>query len=182
LYAGLAKRAFVSEAGPEAMAYSYDGGPVWADRIEKAKDHCGSAGPVFELSTLIVGGTIRNPADRTEALSTKRTGTPSTSRVLIYAVDGKYQINVAVDGVRGSTHAVKHETLFHNAEVLAAGEMDVIEGTIIAVNDHSGTYVTHGLMDLDPTFSEAVLTALDRIGAPIDPRERRRLESKAGER
>lgn len=100
--------------------------------------------------------------------------------MLIYAIDGKHQINVGVDGIRGSKNAVKHETLFHNADVLAAGEMDVLDGIVTAVNDHSGTYVTHGLMDLDPAFGRAVVTALDRIDVPIHPRERKRLEDKAG--
>jgi hypothetical protein len=66
--------------------------------------------------------------------------------------------------------------------VLAAGEMDVTEGIIVAINDHSGSYATSSVMDVDPTFSAAVLDALDRISAPLSRPERTRLERKAGRR
>ncbi|MEA2491778.1 MAG: hypothetical protein QOH21_3570 [Acidobacteriota bacterium] len=159
------------------MAYSYDGGPIWAERVARGTDHCGSVGPVYELSTLVIGGTIHDPEDRSYPFSTRRADT--RARRLIYAVDGKYQINVGVDGKRGSGDAVKHETLFHNADVVAAGEMDIENGVIVAINDHSGSYLTYGSLDLDPAFADAVLIAIDRANAPLDSRERLRLGKKA---
>ena len=160
------------------MPYWYDGSPIWVERRAKGTDHCGSTGAVYELSTLIVGGRVHDPDRRSRLLSTNR-GSGTRSRVVIYAVDGKYQINVAVDGKRGSGDAVKHETLFHNADVIAAGELDIENGVIVAVNDHSGSYLTYGRLDLDPAFADSVLTAIDRAEAPLDIRERLRLEKKA---
>jgi hypothetical protein len=89
-------------------------------------------------------------------------------------------MNVSLDGYRGSDNAVKHETLFHNAAVLAAGELEVLDGIIVGINDHSGTYRTYGMLDNDPSFAETVLKALERAEVPVDPQLRRQLERKAG--
>jgi hypothetical protein len=75
--------------------FEYEGGIVQADRLASGKDHCGSTGPVFEISTLVVAGRIIDPNDRSNTLTTKPTAT-ATSKVMIYAVDVKYQMNVAM--------------------------------------------------------------------------------------
>jgi hypothetical protein len=77
---------------------------------------------------------------------------------------------------------VKHETLFHNADVRAAGELSVVDGIIVAVNDFSGSYRTAGKLDTDRRFAEAVLTAIDRASIPLHWVERERLRKRAGRR
>jgi hypothetical protein len=157
------------------------------DRIKEAvrqaqgQDHCTSKGQVFELSSLFVGGLIYDPTSPATPLTVgvsvgKRTG------ALIYAVNEDFEIHVGFDGIRGTPNAVKHETLFHNADVRAAGEMEIEVGVIIEVGDVSGTYGTPGMIQTDPLFADAVLTALDRINAPLADNERRRLERRAGKR
>jgi hypothetical protein len=152
-----------------------------ASRKARGEDHCGSKGPVFDLASLLVDGLIRDPADPAKTL-TVGTSVSKRGQALIYAVDENFAIRVGFDGVRGTPDAVKHETLFHNADVRAAGELEVEGGVIVEVGDLSGTYGTPGMIQRDPLFAEAVLTALDRIHAPIAPDERRRLARRARKR
>jgi hypothetical protein len=152
-----------------------------ASRQAKGEDHCSSTGPVFELGTLVKDGLVRDPADLAAALTIGRSAGKS-KLAFIYAVDENFAIHVALDGVRGAQHAVKHETLFHNADVRAAGELEIKAGLIVKVDDISGTYETPGNIETDPLFADAVLTALDGIDAPIEHNERRRLERRAGRR
>jgi hypothetical protein len=154
---------------------------IEASRKAKGHDHCASEGQVFDLADLLVDGSIRDPAHRAKTL-TAGVSVGKGSRALIYAVDEKFSIRVGFDGVRGTSDAVKHETLFHNADVRAAGELEVEHGVIVEVSDISGTYGTPGMIQRDPLFAEAVLTALDSIGAPIASRERRRLARRAHRR
>ncbi|HVR41598.1 MAG TPA: hypothetical protein VMU84_21055 [Thermoanaerobaculia bacterium] len=150
-----------------------------ASRKAKGQDHCASQGQVFDLRGLLANGLIHDPAGMPLSAGT---AIASVERKLIYAVDENFAIHVGFDGVRGTLDAVKHETLFHNADVRAAGELEVEAGVIIGVNDVSGTYRTAGRLRADPLFADAVLTALDRIGAPIEPNERATLEQRAGRR
>jgi len=150
-----------------------------ASRKAKGEDHCSSAGPVFELGTLLKDGLIRDPADHTMALTVGRS-VSKPEVAFIYAVNENFAIHVALDGVRGTQDAVKHETLFHNAEVRAAGELEIEAGVIVKVDDISGTYGTPGRIQTDPRFADAVLTALDEIHAPIDRNVRSGLERRAG--
>jgi hypothetical protein len=150
-----------------------------ASRRAKGEDHCSSKGPVFELGSLLKGGLIRDPGDLATAL-TVGTSVRKTKVAFIYAVGENFAIHVGFDGVRGRADAVKHETLFHNADVRAAGELEIEAGVIVEVGDISGTYRTPGRIQTDPRFADAVLTALDGIHAPIEPNERRRLERRAG--
>ena len=159
--------------------YEYEGGRIQAERLAAGKDHCASSGPVFEISTLVVAGRIIDPDDREKPLTTRST---RFSRVMIYAVDGKYQMNGAVDPVRGTPNAVKHETLFHNAPVLAAGEVDVDDGIIVGVNDRSGTYQTRGMLDFDSSFANAVARAITDANVPIAPTTMSLLKKKARRR
>jgi hypothetical protein len=153
-----------------------------ADRRASGTDHCASKGIVFALKQLISNGEIRDPQDGRQALTAGRS-VDATRGVIIYAVDQNFQINVGFDGVRGNPEAVKHETLFHNADVRAAGELEIDKGTIVEIGDISGTYGTAGRLQTDQTFADAVLTALDNISAPLDAAERRRLEERrAGRR
>ncbi|HYM62682.1 MAG TPA: hypothetical protein VEZ11_17490 [Thermoanaerobaculia bacterium] len=149
-------------------------------RLAKQTDHCGSDGPVFDLAELTVNGRVRDPWDRRRLLTT-RGSARLADRVLIYAVAADLQVHVGFDGVRGTTGAVKHETLFHNAAVRAAGEIVIVEGVVQSVNDHSGSYRTHGKMAADPGFARAVLGSLDRAGAAITAEELTRLKGEAGQ-
>lgn len=151
------------------------------ERLAKGEDHCRSGGAVFALAGLIRDGLIREPADMTKALTAGRS-TGKRERVLIYAVNENFAINVGFDGVRGTANAVKHETLFQNDDVRAAGELEVDDGVIVEVGDVSGTYGTPGRIQTDPTFADVILQALDQISAPIERSERRRLERRAGRR
>ena len=75
---------------------------------------------------------------------------------IIYAVSTGLQVHIAFDGVRGTADAVKHETLFQNANVEAAGEVSFVMGRISAINDHSGSYGTFGKLESDPAFVTAI--------------------------
>jgi hypothetical protein len=141
-----------------------------ADRKAKGQDHCGSSGRTYDLASLLRDGVIHDPADSAKPLDLS-----AGDRVLICAVNEGFEIRVGFDSKRGTSNAVKHETLFHNADVRAAGEMEIKNGVITAVNDASGTYGTVGMIRTDPLFVTAVLSALDRIEAPISAEERERL-------
>jgi hypothetical protein len=150
-----------------------------AARQAKGEDHCSSTGRIFELGELIENGRIDDPDNPGRPLTVGRS-VGRRNRVLIYAVDETFRIHVGFDGVRGTSEAVKHETLFHNADVRAAGELEIEDGVIIEVGDVSGTYGTPGRIQTDPLFTQAVLTALKRIEAPLEDNELRRLERRSG--
>jgi hypothetical protein len=85
----------------------------------------------------------------------------------IFAVSQNFEIRIALDHLRVVDNAVKHETLFHNANVLAAGEIYFENGVVIEINDRSGSYGTLGMLETAPGFAEAVLTAFERNGIPV---------------
>jgi hypothetical protein len=84
----------------------------------------------------------------------------------IFAVSQNFEIRIALDHLRAVDNAVKHETLFHNANVLAAGEIYFEEGVVIDINDRSGSYRTLGMLNT-PDFARAVLTAFRQNGIPM---------------
>lgn len=142
------------------IAYHYHGTQKRAGRLEAGLDHCDSEGPVYDIAALVRDGRVADPE-----LDANLTTT--TARLMIYAVDASFRFHVAFDGVRGQRNAVKHETLFHNAPVLAAGEIEFLDGIVTRVNDRSGSYVTIGLMKTNRGIAEAILKALQRAGAPM---------------
>lgn len=81
---------------------------------------------------------------------------------IIYAISPEFVVHIAFDGVRGAADAVKHETLFHNANVAAAGEVSFLMGRVAAINDHSGSYGTFGKLESDPAFARAVRLGFSR--------------------
>src|SRR5436305_76328 len=149
--------------------YDYHGTTIRAERLAKGTDHCDSSGRVLHLADLVVGGLIMDPKAPTNPLSRHK---------FIYAVGEAYEINVADDGVRGISGAVKHETLFRNAQVRAAGELFVEQGIIVQVNDLSGSYRTAGKTDTDRQFARAVLAALEKVAATVDEAELTRLRER----
>jgi hypothetical protein len=154
--------------------YVYHGSSLQKERVKHEIDHCGSEGPVYPLADLIVlrgrRMVVLDPENRRKAL-TAIGNLDARNRVLIYAVNAELELRVALDGRRGAPGAVKHETLFHNGDVLAAGEMGVLRGIIVEVNDRSGSYGTHGDLELtgNTLFAAAVVGAMRKIDVPFFP-------------
>lgn len=139
--------------------YSYHDTAIRAERLVKGTDHCASRGEVFELRKLVNDrGLATDPRDP-ESLFDRREG-----ETVIYAVSDEFVVHIGFDGVRGSPDAVKHETLFHNANVRAAGEVVFRAGRVLELNDRSGSYGTYGMLFADPELGEAVLKAFERSG------------------
>jgi hypothetical protein len=140
--------------------YDYHNTEIRAERLDANRDHCASTGPVYDLAHLVSADRVRNP---------ERGGTLTTTgdRRLIYAIDADLRIHVGFDGDRGTANAVKHETLFHNAPVEAAGEMQVADGIVVSINDRSGSYGTTGLMRVDRRMARTVLAAMRLAKVPM---------------
>lgn len=159
--------------------YDYHGTAIHHERLAKGLDHCASRGMVVDLATLIRNGVIYDPSHPQRALSSD-SGPGEGRRFFIYAVGLQSSVHIGIDGNRGAPDAVKHETLFHNLPVLAAGEIMFSDGMIVRVNDQSGSYSTFGKIRTDTRFLPALFNALDVIDAPLDPLERARLSTMSG--
>jgi len=140
--------------------YDYHDTEIRAERLAAGRDHCSTPGPVHDLAKLLSRERIADPEGSGDLTTT-------ATRRLIYAVGRDLKIHVGFDGERGAMHAVKHETLFHNDPVQAAGEMRVIAGVVVEINDRSGSYGTTGLMRVDRRMALAVLTALKLSKVPL---------------
>lgn len=143
------------------------------DRVAKGLDRCGSAGAsrVQDLAALSRDGLAMDP----------RTGLPLTTpdlgsaEVWIFAVREGH-LRLAQDGgsrLSGNLplDAIKHETLFANKPVNAAGEIQFRDGKVCDVNPHSGTYP----FTFDADFRGAVLEAITQAGIDVTPSLRARL-------
>ena len=166
---------------PEDMIpYNYDGSTRNDERLKQNICRCGSEerGRVFNLRRLIAkGGKIYSPMDMTLPLCTPEVKkSPSApippdggyGKTFIFAIDRNLEIHVAADCDRLEPNAVKHETLFHNADVLAAGEICIKNGVVVALNDHSNTYQTYGSLENKADFAKAVLDAFQKHSVPVD--------------
>jgi hypothetical protein len=160
--------------------FRYEGSLIQSERLQKGKDHCTSPGQVYDLRELVRDGFIREPSDHSRTLTAGRS-VGTEHRVMIYAVGENFEIHAGFDSERGTANAVKHETLFHNADVRAAGELNVVDGIIIEINDISGSYGTPGRLQSDPEFAQAVLRALRLARAPLHRSERLRLSRRANQ-
>jgi hypothetical protein len=76
-------------------------------------------------------------------------------------------MNVAPDGDRPTHNSVKHETLFHNRDVLAAGEICIQNGQIVDLNDCSASYGTYGELEATPQFADVVLSVVTQHHLPM---------------
>lgn len=129
---------------------------------------------VFKLHRMIVHGQILDPYTHNQPLGTPEVP-PHFSEAyrpgqFIYAVSDDFEIRIALDcDRRAYSTSVKHETLFHNADVRAAGEIFFEDGLVVDVNDASGSYGTRDAMDTDPDFVVAILTAIDKHKIPTAP-------------
>lgn len=154
--------------------YDYHDTEIRVERLAANRDHCGTPGPIYELARLHSRGQISDP-QRGGPLTT------ADDRRLIYAVDADLRIHVGFDGDRGTFNAVKHETLFHNAPVEAAGELEVADGVVVSINDRSGSYGTTGMMRVDRRMAGAVLAAMRRAEVPLSEAVVDFLEAQAAE-
>ena len=64
---------------------------------------------------------------------------------------------------------MKHETLFHNANVEAAGEVSFLMGRVSGINDHSGSYRTFGMLASDLKFRRALRFGFSGAGVLMVP-------------
>lgn len=160
--------------------FRYEGSPIQQRRLANHEDHCTSTGVTYDLRELVQDGFLMEPGKSGLRLTVGRS-VGKRNRVLIYAVSETHQMRVGFDTARGKRDAVKHETLHHNADVRAAGELEVDRGIIVEVGDVSGSYGTSGRIQTDPEFVKAVLTSIDGVGARIRSAERRRLTRRARE-
>jgi len=143
--------------------YIYHDTEIRRDRERKGHDHCASKGSVFDLATLVnTRGEAVHPAHPEVLLDN------SAGPKIIYAVNTALVVRIAFDGVRGAADAVKHETLFHNANVAAAGEVSFVMGRVASLNDHSGSYGTFGKLVSDPAFARAVRLGFSRTLVLMD--------------
>lgn len=139
---------------PWLFMYDYHESSKRRDRELSGTDRCGSTGPTYSLSQLVLARRMTDPQSNQPL---------SPSSPFIYAVAESGEIRVAPDGDRDTPNSVKHETLFHNAPVRAAGEIHIRDGQIIHVNDHSGSYQTYGALHANPAFAQARLQAFDGL-------------------
>lgn len=143
--------------------YVYQDTLVRYEREQKGQDHCGSRGPIFDLATLVnTKGEAVHPTHPGVLLDN------SAGPKIIYAVSAALVVHLAFDGVRGAVDAVKHETLFHNANVAAAGEVSFAMERVSSINDHSGSYGTFGRLASDPAFARAVRLGFSRTLVLMD--------------
>ncbi|MEY2500622.1 MAG: hypothetical protein QOI07_956 [Verrucomicrobiota bacterium] len=166
--------------------YTYQGSSEQQKRLAKDECRCGSQGIVHDLAALLREGRIVDPMQMEINLSTPDIRTlpddplppgGGYGKTFIFAVDKDFEVHVAPDSERANAHAIKHETLFHNADVRAAGEICIQEGVIVNLNDHSGSYKTVGKLETDSDFADAVLRASDLHDLPVDSVLRHKLEN-----
>lgn len=137
-------------------------------REARGENHCEAAAPVHDLRALVRDGHACDPA----------TGSRLTSSPLGPIAGGKWifavkngEIRVAPDGVRGNRQTAKHETLFRNADVDAAGEVHFLDGRVEDLNDVSGTYQTRDSLDLAVVRAQ-VARAIESTGGAASERVR----------
>ncbi len=136
--------------------YRYHGSKVHDDRLRENRDRCPSQWTEKALATQVVDGVVRDESGN--PLTTGRID--SRAGVFIFAVaPTTFEMRIHLDGDRSLAGAIKHESLFHNEHVLAAGEIQFENGELVDLNDASGSYATYGSLTL-PSFQEAVLKAL----------------------
>lgn len=163
--------------------YQYEGSSEQTGRLNRGECRCASRGDVYCLAQLLSDGRILEPA-LSVPLSTppirKGYSNPipaggGINKTFIFAINEHFQIHVARDGHRPLRNAVKHETLFHNADVLAAGEISIQDGIITDLNDLSGSYKTEGELEVNPDFSAAILNTIAKHNLPVSPELQKRL-------
>lgn len=166
------------------MMFTYHDSRINKTRLKQGMCRCSSEGTTYELSGYVIREKIVDPRDRRKLLSTAKIQTnlseplpigAGIGKTFIYAVSKDLFIRIAPDGNRKQKGSVKHETLFHNADVLAAGEIWIKNGVVCDVNDLSGSYRTAGKLEVVPQFAKSVLAAFNKSSVPIEQALRDRL-------
>lgn len=153
-------------------AYSYHDSPRRPQREIDGTCRCGSTSEnIFEISGFLAA----EPHITSPAVPTDRDGIPLIGKY-IYAVSVDYEMRIALDGDRLENSSVKHETLFHNQDVLAAGEIGFTSGEVSSINDHSGSYGTDGEMKIDPEYSSTLLKAFGLKSIPLESSLQNKIE------
>jgi hypothetical protein len=155
----------------DAMStFHYHDTEIQKERRDTGRDHCGERTRTHDLAALTHDGKcwLHGHLLTSTALST----TGETGKY-IFAVRDK-TIRIAPDSRRGDHGATKHETLFHNADVDAAGEIQFHEGIIVDLNDHSVSYATYGSLSLT-SVKRVIIDALESANATVGPSVRLRL-------
>jgi len=158
--------------------YKYHGTVENEKRLATNRCRCASKGSdVHNVANLLSNGFIMNPEDPKRHLSTPKIKRRQTDiqpkdggigKTFIFAISTSLDIHIARDGDRSQQGTTKHETLFHNADVLAAGEIHIQDGVISALNDLSGSYNTAGKLESDSVFAAAALNAFKKIGVRVN--------------
>ncbi len=135
---------------------------------------CQSGGRTYASHELVHQGVILDPRNLALPLTSDAIGHgPPRTNMFIYAVNETYDFRLAADGgsprSQAPPDAVKHETLFQNADVRAAGEIMVVKGVIVEINSQSGSYDTKDALQNDPEFASDVLIALSQGNIPASP-------------
>lgn len=154
---------------------------VCRPREAHGSDRCQSRGRsrVSDLQSIVKDGLVCHPISQALVTTPPLQG----SGVWIFAVKGG-TLRLAPDGGRRPSpenklpanalpdDAIKHETLYGNLPVSAAGEIAIKNGIIVDLNEFSGTYCA----TMDTHFKGAVLEALQRSGVKTSPQLRRKLK------
>ena len=149
----------------------------------KQKNYCKSSGATYDLRESVVDALVMSPPDKKEPLTSPALGLHGET--YIFAVNMAYDLRFAQDGgdrTPSKSDIVKHETLFHNDDALAAGEIQFKNGMVIGINAASGSYnpMQEDLVERDPRFSMALLKAFRRANVQLDITLEENLRSRAG--
>ncbi|QEF98879.1 hypothetical protein Mal15_29370 [Stieleria maiorica] len=143
-------------------------------RLAEGRCRCGTEhnGRVFSLKELVRNNALYDPYCQDTLLSDDPIVPQSSVEAYrpgryIYAVGESGDIRIALDCNRDHRDAIKHESLFHNANVMAAGEIGFQNGMIAFVDDSSGSYVTRGAMKSRPDFVGSLVNAIESNAIPI---------------
>ena len=156
--------------------YTYHGSTENQRRLEKDICRCATTpgSRVFTLSELVRDDKLIDPYDPTKILTSSPTVPIDAEEayrpgIYIYAISTTREMRIALDCDRSHPNAVKHETLFHNEDVVVAGEIRFDEGMVVDVNDHSGSYGTRGAFEVDPSSLKSVYDVFLNQNVPVTP-------------
>lgn len=151
----------------EEALYKYHDTPENRKRLAEGTDRCQSPGIKYDLDSIVTSGHAMDPCNSMVRLTTNALA-DSSVRPYIFAVNLSGRMRVGLDGDRrGDPGATKHETLWENSDVLAAGEIRFEGGIVVEINDHSGSYGTRGYLKQSESFRRAVATALTSAGVRV---------------
>ncbi len=149
----------------------YIAAKIERERNQNRENQCKSGARSYALRTLVEGGLAIDPLSH-HPLSTSPLERGKAGKY-IYAVRND-TMRVGPDGDRSKKDVVKHETLFRNLPVQAAGEIRFHEGAVIDINDLSGTYLTEDEME-EEEFRRVVAESLREAGVALSQDVRRRI-------